>query len=47
MPILSDDRPFASISTAVDIAVVLIWALLLWLVTRSSKVSFTRDLFGG
>ena len=47
MPILSGDRPLATISTALDIAAVAIWALLLWLVTRGSKVGLTRDLFGG
>jgi hypothetical protein len=47
MPILSSDRPLVTISTAFDIAAVAIWALLLWLVTRGSKVSLTRELFGG
>jgi hypothetical protein len=50
MPILTDDRPLALVSTAAltvyDAVTVAIWALLLLLVARRSKSSLTRDLFG-
>jgi len=50
MPILTDGRPAALVATAAlsiyDAAVVVIWALLLFLVARCSKSSLTRDLFG-
>ena len=50
MPILSDGRPFAPVSTAaltvLDVVSVAIWALLLYLVARRSKSSLLRDLFG-
>ena len=46
MPILSGDRPLATITTVLDTVSVALWALLLCVVTRCSKVSLTRDLFG-
>jgi hypothetical protein len=50
MPILSDGRPSALVSTAAltiyDVVSVAIWALLLFLVARRSKSSLLRDLFG-
>jgi hypothetical protein len=47
MPILSGDRPLATISTALDVVSVAVWTVLLRLATRGSNVSLTRDLFGG
>jgi hypothetical protein len=47
MPILSGDRPLATISTALDVMAVAVWTVLLRLATCGSKVSYTRDLFGG
>lgn len=47
MPILSGDRPLATISTALDVMAVAVWTVLLRLATRGSEVSYTRDLFGG
>jgi hypothetical protein len=46
IPILSDDRPLALLTTAFDVLSVALWALLLYLVARCSRASLTRDLFG-
>ena len=51
MPTLIDGRPLAlaattALSTVLDVVSVATWALLLSLVTRRSKGSLRRDLFG-
>ena len=47
MPLLSGDRPLATIAIVFHTVSVAMWALLLCIVTRCSKGSVTRDLFGG
>jgi hypothetical protein len=51
MPLLTDSRPLAPVTSAAfntvfDAFSVVMWALLLCVVARCSKGSLTRDLFG-